>query len=490
MNAVVVRGVVKCYGSKKDEQRILNYLNMTVKYGSIYALIGPSGCGKTTLLSAIVNAVTINEGSINVLSELQTHVSRHRIGFMPQKISLIDEFTITEVIYYFGRIYGMSNNKIIERLEFICKLLDLKSTKMIIGNCSGGELRRISLAVSMLHDPEILILDEPTVGLDAMLRQKIWNFLNETTEVNNTTVIITTHYIEEAKKADYVGMMRNGVLLAEDKPENILRQYQVDSLEEVFLQLSSRQEQSQLINPVVCSENICNNKSVRETSNQRMKMNRSFQALIIKNLLQIVRQPFCALFLIFLPMISTIIFHNCIRDTFVGLKLGVVSDELSDYGDCFDDSLQTVFWKNESCELTKISCRYIALINSSFATKIYYNSSTEAYEKTKKGNILGFIYFAPNFTQSMLEVWNKKGEAQNGSFDNSKVQITLDNVNRILYNEVKRKLVELYEIFIKDIFKNCHIPEKCASLPLEIMTPIFGANLSYKDTNLPGILMM
>ena len=85
--------------------------------------------------------------------------------------------------------------------------------------------------------------------------------------------------------------MRNGVLVAEDKPENILRQYQVDSLEEVFLQLSSKQEQAQLINPVVCSENICNNKSVRETSNQRMKMNRSFQALIIKNLLQIIRQP-------------------------------------------------------------------------------------------------------------------------------------------------------------------------------------------------------
>lgn len=148
--------------------------------------------------------MTINEGSIDVLSEMQTHVSRHRIGFMPQKISLIDEFTITEVIYYFGRIYGMSNNKIIERLAFICKLLDLKSTKMVIGNCSGGQLRRISLAVSMLHDPEILILDEPTVGLDATIRQKIWNFLNETTKINNTTVIITTHYIEEAKKADYV----------------------------------------------------------------------------------------------------------------------------------------------------------------------------------------------------------------------------------------------------------------------------------------------
>lgn len=122
--------------------------------------------------------------------------------------------------------------------------------------------------------------------------------------------------------------------------------------------------------------------------------------------------------------------------------------------------------------------------------QIYFNSSTEAYEKTKKGNILGFIYFAPNFTQSMLEVWHKKEDAQNGSFDNSKVQITLDNVNRILYDGVKRKLTVLYEVFIKDIFKNCHIPEKCASLPIELMTPLFGDKLSYKDTNSPGVVMM
>ena len=85
--------------------------------------------------------------------------------------------------------------------------------------------------------------------------------------------------------------MRNGVLVAEDKPENILRQFQVESLEEVFLQLSSKQDQAQFMNPVVCSENICNDKKIRESSNQRKEFNRSFQALIIKNLLQIIRQP-------------------------------------------------------------------------------------------------------------------------------------------------------------------------------------------------------
>lgn len=90
----------------------------------------------------------------------------------------------------------------------------------------------------------------------------------------------------------------------------------------------------------------------------------------------------------------------------------------------------------------------------------------------------------------MLEVWNLKGEADNGSFDNSKVQIVLDNVNRVLYNEAKRKLMELYEEFIGELFKECHISDKYARLPIDMMTPLFGANLSYKETTSPGIMMM
>lgn len=90
----------------------------------------------------------------------------------------------------------------------------------------------------------------------------------------------------------------------------------------------------------------------------------------------------------------------------------------------------------------------------------------------------------------MLEIWDKKGDAQNGSFDNSKVQITLDNVNRVLYNDVKKNLIDLYEVFIVNLLKDCHVSEKCASQPIEFMRPIFGADLSFKDTTLSGIIMM
>ncbi|EDX03852.1 GD22635 [Drosophila simulans] len=111
----------------------------------------------------------------------------------------------------------------------------------MIKQCSGGQQRRLSFACAMIHDPELLILDEPTVGLDPMLREKIWDFLVETTRNSKLAVIITTHYIEEAKQANCIGLMRNGVLLAEDTPTNIMIKFGTQSIEDAFLILSQRQ---------------------------------------------------------------------------------------------------------------------------------------------------------------------------------------------------------------------------------------------------------
>ena len=169
-----------------------------------YALLGASGCGKTTLLSCIIGSSSLNEGSIRVLGKSASKLPGHKIGYMPQQIALIDEFTIKEVIYYFGRISGMTYQRIEERFNFLKILLDLPPEERYVGNCSGGQQRRVSFAVAILHEPELLILDEPTVGLDPILRDGIWNFLVETTSSSNLAVIITTHYIEEAKQATSV----------------------------------------------------------------------------------------------------------------------------------------------------------------------------------------------------------------------------------------------------------------------------------------------
>lgn len=123
---------------------------------------------------------------------------------MPQEIALVEEFSIKETIYYFGRIYGMSAERIRERYKLLRELLDLPQGSKQVGKCSGGQQRRVSFAAAMVHEPELLILDEPTVGLDPLLREKIWDFLVNTTRSSKLAVIITTHYIEEAKQANNV----------------------------------------------------------------------------------------------------------------------------------------------------------------------------------------------------------------------------------------------------------------------------------------------
>lgn len=175
----------------------------TIFQFSSYALLGSSGCGKTTLLSCIVGTRKLDSGCIGVLNG---PVGKHKrmIGYMPQTASLVDEFTIRELIHFFATIYGLSTRQSIDRFSFLMNLLELPNADAFVKNCSGGEKRRISLAVCMIHQPAILILDEPSVGLDPILRCKIWEFLVSITISSETTVLITTHYIEEAKQANCV----------------------------------------------------------------------------------------------------------------------------------------------------------------------------------------------------------------------------------------------------------------------------------------------
>lgn len=142
---------------------------------------------------------------------------------------------------YFGWIFGMKTSEIMERLQFLLNFLDLPSQNRMVKNLSGGQQRRVSFAVALMHDPELLILDEPTVGVDPLLRQSIWNHLVNITKAGQKTVIITTHYIEEARQAHTIGLMRSGRLLAEESPQSLLTHYRCTNLEDVFLKLSRKQ---------------------------------------------------------------------------------------------------------------------------------------------------------------------------------------------------------------------------------------------------------
>lgn len=206
--------------------------------------MGASGCGKTTLLSCIIGMIPLDGGEIIALGQKtkanEIQKAGYRIGYMPQETALIGELTIKETIYYFGKIFQMSIEKLRERYDMLHKLLELPHADHKVEECSGGQMRRVSFAAAMIHEPDLLILDEPTVGLDPILREKIWTFMLDVTRTSKLAIIITTHYIDEAKQADCVGLMRNGILLAEDTPNNIISRHEVNNLEEAFLKLCTK----------------------------------------------------------------------------------------------------------------------------------------------------------------------------------------------------------------------------------------------------------
>jgi ABC-type multidrug transport system ATPase subunit len=206
-----------------------------------YGLLGPSGCGKTSLLRCIVGTLKPNEGSIKIFGktpgEPESKVPGSLIGYMPQELALFPDFTIEETLNYFGRLYHLKDSVILERTVFLLKFLDLPDKRRLVGNLSGGQKRRVSLAAALVHNPPLLILDEPTVGVDPLLRQSIWDYLVTLSKTERLTVIITTHYIEEARAANIVGLMRFGRILIEESPDYLLQQFNYPTLEEVFLKL-------------------------------------------------------------------------------------------------------------------------------------------------------------------------------------------------------------------------------------------------------------
>uniref|UniRef100_A0A2M3Z376 Putative abc transporter g family member 20 n=1 Tax=Anopheles braziliensis TaxID=58242 RepID=A0A2M3Z376_9DIPT len=531
MTAVEVISGYKYYGKANDPNKkiVLNHLNMSVTRGSIYGLLGASGCGKTTLLSCIVGRKFLNDGEISVLGGTPgtagSGVPGPRIGYMPQDIALVEEFSIKETIYYFGRLYGMSKEKIRERYKLLKHLLELPADDRYVGNCSGGQQRRVSFAAAMVHEPELLILDEPTVGLDPILREKIWHYLVETTSTNKMAVIITTHYIEEAKQAGCIGLMRNGILLAEDSPINILERFSCSTLEEAFLNLCQKHGPSeeadrtahkthslraiggvQDVKKIIPSLTTANDKkptdggmfsekgkpltkTIKElvSFTNRRRMN----ALLSKNYLQMVRQPAGMVFLFLYPIFQLVSFYVAIGGNPKELRLGIVNDELANIRQCFNESLITTYYHDDyDCDLYKVSCRFLEKLNRSVAIQEYYETYEDAYRDARKGKILGFIHFSENFTESLQDVRDNVRDANDGSFHTSEIKVYLDKSDQQITFFIEKKLLETYRQFAESIMDDCQLPRQLANIPINFQTPVYGSlDEEFTDFMAPGVVM-
>ena len=236
---VVVEQLVKQFG----KLRAVNNLNMTIFTGETYGLIGPNGSGKTTLIRMLVGLVRPTSGMIRIMGEHMpsAKVSPH-LGYMTQLSALYLDLTAKENLQFFCNIYGLHGKEQNRRIQEILERVDLADrANDVVGNFSGGMKQRLSLACALVHYPRLAVLDEPTVGVDPELRRSFWDYFAQLNK-EGVTIIVSTHHLDEASRCTRLGLMRSGALLAQDAPEELLRQSGKDNMEDAFLHFASRQE--------------------------------------------------------------------------------------------------------------------------------------------------------------------------------------------------------------------------------------------------------
>lgn len=237
--AIETQDLVKIY--KTGKVQAVNGLNLQIKQGEIYALIGANGSGKTTSLNMISGALFPTSGSIKVLGHeipQDRRLITSRIGFAPQDYSIYEDLSLEENVRFFSRLYGMSKSEFEPKFQELLKILRLEEKrKALVKNLSGGMKRRTSIACSLIHSPKIVFFDEATVGVDPVLRTFFWEYFRSLKD-KGVTLVITSHVMDEAERADRIGLMRAGKLIAEGTPDELKRKHNASTIEEIFIDLS------------------------------------------------------------------------------------------------------------------------------------------------------------------------------------------------------------------------------------------------------------
>ena len=228
--AISIRGLHVVRGGRD----VLPAIDLDVEAGSVTGLLGPSGSGKTTLIRSIVGVQIVEGGEITVLGRpAGSPELRRDVGYVTQAPAVYTDLTVRENLTYFARIVSVGRPRVDEVLERV-GLADHAGQPG--GSLSGGEIARVSLATALLHEPQVLLLDEPTVGLDPVLRRDLWAFFRELA-AGGTTLLVSSHVMDEAERCDRLVLLRQGRVLADESPPELLARTGADDLDDAFLRL-------------------------------------------------------------------------------------------------------------------------------------------------------------------------------------------------------------------------------------------------------------
>lgn len=236
-NAVEVRSL----RVKRGTTQVFEGLDLDIPRGQITGLLGPSGCGKTSLMRSIVGVQKLQSGTVTVLGDpAGSSAQRHRVAYDTQAASIYDDLTVSQNLRYFARLIGAPRSDV----DRVIDQVGLRAqTDQTVGSLSGGQENRVSLAVAMLGTPELIVLDEPTVGLDPVLRNELWEMFRSLADAG-ATLIVSSHVTDEALRCDRLLLMRAGRIIADTTPDALLADTGAKDPDAAFLALIERDEAS------------------------------------------------------------------------------------------------------------------------------------------------------------------------------------------------------------------------------------------------------
>jgi len=218
--AIEVMGLTKQFG----DFRAVNNVSFTVPRGQIFGFLGPNGAGKTTTIRMLLGLLTPTRGTANVIGYdivTESEAMRKRLGYMSQKFSLYNDLTVEENLNFYGGVYGVRGAKLKDRKNYILQMAGLTGREReLTRNLSGGWKQRLALGVAIIHEPDVLFLDEPTAGVDPISRRAFWELIYDLAE-GGTTILVTTHYMDEAEHCQELVFIQRGHLVAQGGPESI-----------------------------------------------------------------------------------------------------------------------------------------------------------------------------------------------------------------------------------------------------------------------------
>jgi ABC-2 type transport system ATP-binding protein len=229
---VSIQNVSKVFG----KHIVLQEINLEIHKGEIFGLLGPSGAGKTTLVKQLIGLDLPTNGEVYLFGKKMPSLDLIQgVGYMSQSDALYTELSAKENLEFFATLYGLKGKERKKRIDEVMEIVQLtEHLNKLVSQYSGGMKRRLSLAAALLHEPDLLILDEPTVGIDPVLRQSIWDSFYELKN-KGKTLIVTTHVMDEAEKCDRLGLIRDGHLIAVGTPSQLKQQTNATTIEEAFL---------------------------------------------------------------------------------------------------------------------------------------------------------------------------------------------------------------------------------------------------------------